>query len=773
MNIFRKVYAIKSRIFLSWIISYAVILIVPIIIGLYVYYRSIDTINIEVARAHNATIKQFKTIMDGRFEELTMLGSYLSLSSSIQKVMLANQELRVVDRINIIEAQRELSRFQVSKNYLDNIYVYFNRSDTLFTSTFKYGDISKTNTIYEILGMEYYDFQNTATSRLFRDVRIHNGSLIYIQSLYLHDLRSPEGLFIAVFDRRWVDGFLNNMQWIPQARTMLLDGRGSYIGLREVSELPQISGSELLNDASNTFYTSLNGITLAVSNILSDFTKVRYVSAIPIDLYHKSAREIRNIIIIYVAAYLFIGGILSLLFARRNYDPIKKLAGKIAEKFGQSSYKEENEYRLFENSLERLLNRNTTLVENLSKINETVRNEFLQKVLKGKIKTNEKFLELAEMYNFEFISDKNAVVAFTINALGDSTLEKNIVVDEQAMNLVNFTIKNISEEIFLDLGYRCFTTTVDGLTYCIINLGNLTSTTDEKLLDDISDVLQKILVFLDEQFELKANVTLSGVNIGLHGIESSYREVEEMLEYRTFFDISEKIVTVDSIHLTSKSNMEYNSTLDKERQFLNCINVKDFLAAKEIMNEIIAGELENPNLPIQHVKCKMFGLLNLMLNVLGEVKTKSDLEFFVGSDPLRILQSTNSVKKLKLHINTFFDSFIEYIEKKDQSLRPEWLDKVEDYVDKNFTEKDFSIGSLSDSLELNFSYLSRAFKKHKGVGLLDYLHNLRISMAKNLLAQDFSIKEVAERVGYLDSKGLIRAFRRYEGITPGKYKEIE
>ena len=36
---------------------------------------------------------------------------------------------------------------------------------------------------------------------------------------------------------------------------------------------------------------------------------------------------------------------------------------------------------------------------------------------------------------------------------------------------------------------------------------------------------------------------------------------------------------------------------------------------------------------------------------------------------------------------------------------------------------------------------------------------------------DISIKDIARQVGYLDSKALIRAFRKYEGITPGKYKE--
>ena len=34
------------------------------------------------------------------------------------------------------------------------------------------------------------------------------------------------------------------------------------------------------------------------------------------------------------------------------------------------------------------------------------------------------------------------------------------------------------------------------------------------------------------------------------------------------------------------------------------------------------------------------------------------------------------------------------------------------------------------------------------------------------------MRETAESVGYLDAKALTRAFKRYEGITPGQYKEV-
>jgi AraC-like DNA-binding protein len=34
-----------------------------------------------------------------------------------------------------------------------------------------------------------------------------------------------------------------------------------------------------------------------------------------------------------------------------------------------------------------------------------------------------------------------------------------------------------------------------------------------------------------------------------------------------------------------------------------------------------------------------------------------------------------------------------------------------------------------------------------------------------------NLRETAAEVGYLDDKALIRAFKRYEGTTPGRFRE--
>ena len=68
--------------------------------------------------------------------------------------------------------------------------------------------------------------------------------------------------------------------------------------------------------------------------------------------------------------------------------------------------------------------------------------------------------------------------------------------------------------------------------------------------------------------------------------------------------------------------------------------------------------------------------------------------------------------------------------------------------------------------------LSKAFKQNTGTNFIDYLTNTRLEKAKELLrTTDTKINHVAEKVGYQPTY-FIRIFKKVEGITPGRYREL-
>ena len=100
--------------------------------------------------------------------------------------------------------------------------------------------------------------------------------------------------------------------------------------------------------------------------------------------------------------------------------------------------------------------------------------------------------------------------------------------------------------------------------------------------------------------------------------------------------------------------------------------------------------------------------------------------------------------------------------------------KIAQYLEINLREQ-ISLTALAQRFGYTPSYLNRIFKKEYGTSPLQYLTDLRISRAKELLLRhpDISTKTVASNVGYEDSRYFSRIFKNETGMTPSAWTEQE
>ncbi|MDC7234581.1 MAG: helix-turn-helix transcriptional regulator [Spirochaetales bacterium] len=69
------------------------------------------------------------------------------------------------------------------------------------------------------------------------------------------------------------------------------------------------------------------------------------------------------------------------------------------------------------------------------------------------------------------------------------------------------------------------------------------------------------------------------------------------------------------------------------------------------------------------------------------------------------------------------------------------------------------------------SYLSKLFRQFTGKTFIEYLTNLRVSKACELLkTSDRKLFEIAELVGYSDSRYFSSLFKKHTGLTPSQYR---
>ena len=95
------------------------------------------------------------------------------------------------------------------------------------------------------------------------------------------------------------------------------------------------------------------------------------------------------------------------------------------------------------------------------------------------------------------------------------------------------------------------------------------------------------------------------------------------------------------------------------------------------------------------------------------------------------------------------------------------------YIQENF-QKDLSLDALSKELDISPYYFSKLFKEETGSNFVEYLTNLRMERAKELLKDESrSMKEICMEVGYSDPNYFSRIFKKNLGVTPTEYRERE
>ena len=107
---------------------------------------------------------------------------------------------------------------------------------------------------------------------------------------------------------------------------------------------------------------------------------------------------------------------------------------------------------------------------------------------------------------------------------------------------------------------------------------------------------------------------------------------------------------------------------------------------------------------------------------------------------------------------------------KNDEGRVDLISMIQKYVDEHFSDPDFSLKNLGSDLKYNKKYLSTVFKRHVGVGIVDYLHTVRIQHACTMLKQGFtSVSDVALRCGYPDAQYFSKVFKRRMNLSPREY----
>jgi hypothetical protein len=112
----------KRSIKYPWLISYATLLIIPILISVLVYIVSSNVLEGEISKANNSLLKQVQYEIDSRLKDIEKAAFEISINPSVKELAFMDNNLKEGQLFNTV--MKDLSVFKITNPFLDNIYLF-------------------------------------------------------------------------------------------------------------------------------------------------------------------------------------------------------------------------------------------------------------------------------------------------------------------------------------------------------------------------------------------------------------------------------------------------------------------------------------------------------------------------------------------------------------------------------------------------------------------------------------------------------------------------
>lgn len=161
-----------------------------------------------------------------------------------------------------------------------------------------------------------------------------------------------------------------------------------------------------------------------------------------------------------------------------------------------------------------------------------------------------------------------------------------------------------------------------------------------------------------------------------------------------------------------------------------------------------------------------------LVSLLYQIMNQKQLDMWIifGYDIREYYKQIETLEEFKAWMLDLSEILLENVRQKRQTVDIDMQEKLTQIIDENL-ENDISLDFLCDQFDMRLDVLSRQFKQVMGKGYTEYIKEKKMARVLELLAEDCSVKEIAERLGYRSPQYFIKLFKEIYGLTPYQYKK--
>ncbi|WP_248928086.1 helix-turn-helix domain-containing protein [Paenibacillus hamazuiensis] len=782
-----RIWPKRRSIVLKWLFSYIVVLLLPIVINVVVYYESSKTLESEIHQANSSLLKQVKEDMDNQFRNMERLNFELTWNLKVQDMLYSNKYDSYPNELPYDQYQvtQDMKVYKSAYPSIDDFYMYIGSQDAvLLPGTRRDSDLAY-KLLVDYKALTFEQWKGLMRQRELRGfmpiVRLDEEgkprkAIAYVSSYPGRTSDQTVATNVILVDRSRLIKSMENVQLFTSGLVMVMNKNNEVLLANTDAPLPAALPLDKFKDASGLFYYEEGSKKFEVFYIQSAASEMKYVSIIPSQLYWEKAEHVRTFTYMSILISILGGSVLMYIFVWRNYEPIRRLVKSFAGKISFPYAKDENELNFLQQAMDVTLHEMDKLYDRMKQQNSQLRSNFIVKLLKGRLDSQLPVDEALTAYNMRFQSEEFAVLLFYAED-SQPFYERipNMDIGEKR-KLMQFVITNVVEEL-ASQKHRGFVAEMDDTMACLINIGIAAEGGTEELMRIAREAQQ----FLANTYHIRLTVSVSAVHSGLNGIPQAYMEALDAMEYKLVIG-SKEVLSYEEIQKDAGSDAEkaYYYPLQVEQQLINYVKIGDVEKAKRTLEDVFAANFSKPVVPVQLAKCLMFDLVGTMIKTINEIGDIHDTFFIENPKRIERLMACETVRDMQQQLGELLIKVCEYtsakrqkhIQQSRQRALSELVQEVSAFIEEHYNDVNLNISMIGDHFDMKATYLSKLFKDHTGEGLLDYINKARIRKAKQMIADHKkSVTDVAGLVGYNDVNAFIRTFKKYEGITPGKYKE--
>lgn len=255
--------------------------------------------------------------------------------------------------------------------------------------------------------------------------------------------------------------------------------------------------------------------------------------------------------------------------------------------------------------------------------------------------------------------------------------------------------------------------------------------------------------------------------VNLSTLRLEYQLTRMILENNAVFGAT-KLIQVSEYALNTPVRVDPGKAFDKQRFISYSKNKNKEALFREIESSLASWEQAG------YTQVNVELCLSYMLQCAYQVFYQQDT---VGHDLKLELNEVISISRnyhaLFRNIAPLFERFFQGPQGGEPSSNSmkEAIELVDRYIRTHYAEE-LIIADIAEMVNFNVSFLSREFKKIKGLSPIEYLTQVRIEKAKKLILEssNHKFKDIGSMVGYSNPYYFSKVFKLFTGMSPSEYK---